>query len=388
MRKAKGLRHFKLNIQQFGGTIDTTKQLISTDITSQLTIINPGFSPVVSYLLRRGKKTKINSIMSAWITNRIRPVEAKLTKAINNSETAIEVDKKDFLVKDSLLEIGDEILYISEIDSDNPLKATVVRGYGESTKAEHKKDDIINNLGIMMEEGGELKPSLVTKPEMVDNITGILYESYSITETMKHTALLGQGGYTAQEIESEKKKDELMNILEKGIISSIRFQDGLKRRHDGIKSLIKKHGITIDATAGELTKDTFDQIAEKIIEVGGENDLKAGKYFILAPFRQQNKIDNFNKDTIRTAQTEYVTGTKITEVITTGGVLKVFSANSLKPTELIVATLDDVELQFLYGIQEGLKGKTKLADEYFMSAEYTVKLEKLHQQVLVENLAK
>lgn len=389
MRKAKGLNYFKLDIQKFGKkVVDTTAQLISTDITPQLLIVNPGFSPVVSYLLKRGKKTKTSGILTGWVTNRIRPVESRLTKALTASETAIEVEKKDFLVEDSLLEINDEIMYIVSVDAANPLKATVTRGYGDSTASEHKKDDILNNLGIMMEEGGDLKPSLVTEPDLVDNITGILYESYTITETMKHTALLGQGDYTAREIESEKKKDELMNILEKGIISSVRFQKGLSRRNDGIKSLIKKHGITIDATSAILTKDLFDKIAEKIVEAGGENDLKAGKYFILAPFVQQNKIDNFNKDTIRTNQTETVTGTKITEVVTTGGVMKVFSANSLKPTEIIVGTLDDVEIPFLYGIQEGIAGKSKLADEYYFDAEYTVKVNKLHQQVLIENLAK
>lgn len=365
--------------------LNSTNQLISDDVSNELSIINPNFSPIVSYLLRAGKKTSTSSTTISWYSQMIRPQITKLTKDTGRTDS-IEVEHEDFLVKGSTVNIGDEVMMIESIDTTDKKKARVTRAYGGTSVEEHLTNAPVKNLGIFMEEGGVLKKSITTKPINLKNTTGIIYEEYNITETMKHLAVQGQGGYSAQELESVKKKEDMMNIMENKVISSIGFEDGEVRNNDGIKSLIKKYGLTMDAGGKELTKDLFDQIAEEIISVGGSHALSAGKYFIVAPYRQVNKIDNFNKETIRTSQSERITGTKITQVMTSGGILNVFHANSLASTELLIVMLDDIELPFIYGIKEEVGAKTSLADTYFMHGEFTVKLNNAYQQVLVTNL--
>lgn len=390
MRKTKEmrLRKFKLNIQKFAEIkgLNTGNQLISEDVSNELSIINPNFSPIVSYLLKSGKRRKATGTTISWYSQKIRPQITKLTKALAVGDTTIEIELDDFLVKDSTLNINDEVLMITEVTAGNTKQATVTRAYGGTTAEAHAIKDTVKNLGIFMEEGGVLKKSITTTPINMKNTTGIIYEEYNITETMKHLAVQGQGGYSAQELESVKKKEDLMNIMENKVLTSIGFEDGLKRNNSGMKALIKKYGLVVDAGGAELTKAIFDQIAEQIIAVGGSSALSAGKYFIVAPYKQVNKIDNFNKETLRTSQEEKVTGSKITQVVTSGGVLNVFHANSLAPNELLVTILDDVELPFVYGIKEESAGKTSLGDTYFFHGEFSVQLNNVYQQVLVKNL--
>lgn len=379
-----------MGIQVFagGGTakrIETTNQIISNDISDELNLINASVSPVVSHILRGGRKTSTNSTTIEWIDTYIRKTDTFLNTDITGADTTLTVDHEEVLVKDSLLSIEDEIVYVKAVSG---ATATVERGYGGTTAEAHTKGVEIKNMGIFMEEGGELKPSTVKLPTNIENKTGIIYEQFEVTETAKHTYIQGQSGLSAYQIESMKKKEEIMSIMENKILNSVRFVDGLKRNNDGVRSLIKKHGIFADAEGVELTKAFFDKAAKQIIDAGGGNDLAAGKYFVIAPYDQVNRIDNFNKETIRTSQDERVTGTKITQIITTGGTLNVFHANSLNADEMGIMNLEELEIKELYPFKEELGAKTSLSENYFIHGEFSVKLGKCPCQMWVKNLKK
>lgn len=383
------IKNIGLNIQVFAGKggivdqINTTNQLISADISDELSLINPAVSPIVSHILRGGRKRTINSTVIEWTDTYIRKTDSTLKEQIDNSVTSLKLEDKEVMVKDSVLAIDDELILITNVSGDT---ATVTRGFGETTKAEHKQGAEVKSIGIFMEEGGELKSSTVRLPITVSNRTGIVYEEFEVTETAKHTYIQGQSGLSAYQMESMKKKEELMAIIENKLLNAVTFSTGKQRNNDGVKSLIKKHGIVVDAGGVDLTKDFLDKIIKKIIDAGGQGDLQAGKYFICVPYNQQNKIDNFNKDTIRTTQAETVTGVKITQIVTTGGVLNVFPASSLASTEALIINLDELEIDELYPIKEEIGAKTKLADKYFMHGEWTVKLTKCPLQMLIRNL--
>ncbi|WP_373077267.1 DUF5309 family protein [Fusobacterium varium] len=379
-----------MGIQVFagGGTtgqINTTNQLISNDISDELNLINASVSPVVSHILRGGRKTPTTSTTIEWIDTYIRKTDTFLAADITDAETSLTVTHGEVLVKDSLLSVGDEVVYVTAVSGDT---ATITRGYGGTTAEAHTKGVEIKNMGIFMEEGGELKPSTVKLPTNIENKTGIIYEQFEVTETAKHTYIQGQSGLSAYQIESMKKKEEIMSIMENKILNSVKFTDGLKRNNDGVKALIKKHGIMVDAEGTELTKAFFDKVVKQIIDAGGGNDLAAGKYFVIAPYDQVNRIDNFNKETIRTSQDERVTGTKITQIVTTGGTLNVFHANSLNANEMGIMNLEELEMKELYPFKEELGAKTSLSEKYFIHGEFTVKLGKCPCQMWVKNLKK
>lgn len=385
----KRLLDNKLNIQVFaGGTIidqiNSTNQIISKDISDELVLINSAVSPIMSHILKGGRKSPTNSTTIEWIDNYIRKTDTTLKTALEDtSGTSVQVVDKEVLLKDAVLSIDDELMLIQSVSEDT---ATVQRGYGGTSASTHTVGAEIKSIGIFMEEGGELKPSTVKTPVSIENKTGIVYEEFEVTETAKHTYIQGQSGMSAYQIESMKKKEELMGIMENKILNSVMFSSGKSRNNDGVKSLIKKHGIVVDAEQTELTKDFIDKVAEQIIKAGGGADLLAGKYFIVAPYKQANKIDNFNKDTVRTSQSETITGMRITQVVTTGGILNVFHANSLSANEMLIMNLDELEIKELYPIKEELAAKTSLSDKYFLHGEWTVKLNKCPCQMWVKNL--
>lgn len=377
-----------MGIQVFagGGTADqinTPNQIISNDISDELNLINASVSPIVSHILRGGRKTPTNSTTIEWIDSYIRKTDTLLNVNITDTDTTLTVDHAEVLVKDSILSIEDEIVYVESVSG---ATATIKRAYGGTTAEAHTKGVEIKNMGIFMEEGGELKPSTVKLPMNIENKTGIIYEQFEVTESAKHTYITGQSGMTAYQVESMKKKEEIMSILENKILNSVKFVAGTSRNNDGVKSLIKKHGLVRDAQGVELTKAFFDDVVKDIIDAGGGNDLAAGKYFVVAPYGQVNRIDNFNKETIRTSQDERVTGTKITQIVTTGGTLGVFHANSLNGDELGILNLEELKIRELYPLKEEMGAKTKLADNYFIHGELTVELGKVPCQMWVKNL--
>lgn len=377
-----------MGIQVFagGGTtnqINTTNQLISADISDELNLINASVSPIVSHILRGGRKTPTTSTTIEWIDSYIRKTDTVLSANIGDSDTTLTVAHEEVLVKDSLLAIEEEVVYVTAVSG---ATATVTRGYGSTTKVAHNKGVEIKNMGIFMEEGGELKPSTVKLPVNIENKTGIIYEQFEVTESAKHTYIQGQNGLSAYQMESMKKKEELLSIIENKILNSVKFVSGMSRNNDGVKALIRQHGIVVDAEGAELTKAFIDKVVKQIIDAGGGNDLAAGKYFIVAAYDQVNRIDNFNKDTIRTSQDEKVTGTKITQIVTTGGTLNVFHANSLNRDEALIMNLEELEMKELYPLKEEIGAKTKLADNYFIHGEFSVKLGKCPCQMWVKNL--
>ena len=253
------MKHYKtllgvngLNIQLFAGEkidskIRSTTQSISNDISDELTLINPNTSQIISHILRGGRIGTASSTNIEWVDTYERKTNSTLKVALNAGATEIQVFDADVLVKDALLSIEDEIVKITKVKTDN--KADVTRGYAgtTSTAGTIAANTIIQSLGIEMEEGGELKPSTVRLSKHITNNTGIIYDTYDVTETMKHIHPQGQGGLSAREIESQKKKDELLGTMENRLLNGIKYINGDIRHSAGIKSLIKEHGIVLDA---------------------------------------------------------------------------------------------------------------------------------------------
>lgn len=386
------MKKFKFMIQLFGQKTDnqlnSTNQFISNDITDELTLVNPNVSPIVSHILRGGRVDKTDSTTIEWVDHYERKTTSTLKKQLATGDTEIQVIDEDILVKDALLSIGDEVVKITNVKTDN--KADVTRGYAGTTKnaGTFAVGTAILSLGIEMEEGGELKDSRVKLPVRITNNTGIIYESYEITETAKHLNPMGQGGLSVRELESQKKKDELMGIMENKLLNGVKFVSGKQRISGGIKYLIKQHGIVFDAQNKPITVDLINEIVKVIVDKGnpGAADLKAGKYNICAPWAIQTKINGLNKETIRTDIKEKVTGTIISQVISNAGPLDVLPAPSLLPNEFLIMNLSEVRIKQLYPIKEEVGAKTSLADNYFMHGEYAHQITKLPFQVWVINV--
>ena len=360
------MKHYKtllgmagLNIQLFAGEkidkqLNSTNQAISNDILEELQLVDPNVSPIISHILRGGRVDKATSTTIEWIDHYERKVTSSLKVALNAGTTEIQVVDEDILVQDALLSIGDEIVKVIKVKTDN--KADVTRGYAgtTSTAGNIAANTIVQSLGIEMEEGGELKKSSVRLPVHITNNTGIIYEEYEVTETAKHLNPHGQNGLSVRELESQKKKD----------------------------------GMVLDAGNQPFSVDLLTTAVKAIVNKGnpGAADLKAGKYFICVPWDIAIQINKLNKDIVRADVKEKVTGTVITEIVTNAGVVSVFPAPSLADNEFLLINLNEVSLKQLYPIKEEVGAKTNLADNYFLHGEYAHQITKLPFQVHVKNV--
>ena len=382
-----------LNIQLFAGEkidkqLNSTNQAISNDILDELQLVNPNNSPIVSHILRGGRISETTSTTIEWIDHYERKVTSSLKVALSAGATEIQVVDEDILVQDALLSIGDEIVKVIKVKTDN--KADVTRGYAgtTSTAGNIAANTIVQSLGIEMEEGGELKKSSVRLPVHITNNTGIIYEEYEVTETAKHLNPHGQGGLSVRELESQKKKDEMLGIMENKLLNGVKFTNGKLRMSGGVKALIKEHGIVIDANNQPFTLDLLDNIVKEIVDKGnpGSADLKANKYSLCVPYMILRTINKLNKDSVRTGITEKITGTTIEEIVTTSGTVSVFPATSLAPNEFLLINLNEISLRQLYSIKEEEGAKTALADKYFLHGEYAHQIKNLPFQVHVKNV--
>ena len=368
--------------------LNSTNQAISNDILDELQLVNPNNSPIISHILRGGRVDKTTSTTIEWIDHYERKVTSSLKVALNAGATEIQVLDEDILVQDALLSIGDEIVKVIKVKTDN--KADVTRGYAgtTSTAGNIAANTIVQSLGIEMEEGGELKKSSVRLPVHITNNTGIIYEEYEVTETAKHLNPHGQGGLSVRELESQKKKDEMLGIMENKLLNGVKFTNGKLRMSGGVKALIKEHGIVIDANNQPFTLDLLDNIVKEIVDKGnpGSADLKANKYSLCVPYMILRTINKLNKDSVRTGITEKITGTTIEEIVTTSGTVSVFPATSLAPNEFLLINLNEVSLRQLYPIKEEVGAKTALADNYFLHGEYAHQIKNLPFQVHVKNV--
>lgn len=382
-----------LNIQLFADPkidkqLNSTNQAISNDILDELQLVNPNNSPIISHILRGGRVDKTTSTNIEWIDHYERKVTSSLKVALNAGVTEIQVVDEDILVQDALLSIGDEIVKVIKIKTDN--KADVTRGYAgtTSTTGNIAANTIVQSLGIEMEEGGELKKSSVRLPIHITNNTGIIYEEYEVTETAKHLNPHGQSGLSVRELESQKKKDEMLGIMENKLLNGVKYVNGKLRISGGIKSLIKEYGIVLDAGNQPFSVDLLTTAVKAIVNKGnpGAADLKAGKYFVCVPWDIAIQINKLNKDIVRADVKEKVTGTVITEIVTNAGVVSVFPAPSLAANEFLLINLNEVSLKQLYPIKEEVGAKTNLADNYFLHGEYAHQITKLPFQVHVKNV--
>lgn len=382
-----------LNIQLFAGEkidkqLNSTNQAISNDILDELQLVNPNNSPIVSHVLRGGRVSETTSTTIEWIDHYERKTTSSLKAALNAGATEIQVVDEDILVQDALLSIGDEIVKITKVKTDN--KADVTRGYAgtTSTAGNIAVNTIVQSLGIEMEEGGELKKSSVRLPVHITNNTGIIYEEYEVTETAKHLNPHGQSGLSVREVESQKKKDEMLGIMENKLLNGVKYVNGKIRMSGGIKSLIKEHGIVLDANNQSFTLDLLDNAVKAIVDKGnpGSANLKANKYFLCVPYLILRTINKLNKDNVRSNITDKVTGTTIEQIVTTSGTVSVFPATSLAPNEFLLINLNDIILRQLYSIKEEVGAKTALADNYFLHGEYAHQIKNLPFQVHVKNV--
>lgn len=368
--------------------LNSTNQVISNDILDELQLVNPNSSPIVSHILRGGRTSETTSTTIEWIDHYERKTTSSLKVALNAGVTEIQVVDEDILVQDALLSIGDEIVKITKVKTDN--KADVTRGYAgtTSTAGNIAANTIVQSLGIEIEEGGELKKSSVRLPVRITNNTGIIYEEYEVTETAKHVNPHGQSGLSVRELESQKKKDEMLGIMENKLLNGVKYINGKLRMSGGIKSLIKEHGIVLDANNQPFTLDLLDNAVKAIVDKGnpGSANLRTNKYFLCVPYLILRTINKLNQDNVRSNITDKVTGTTIEQIVTTSGTVSVFPATSLAANEFLLINLNDVSLRQLYSIKEEAGAKTALADKYFLHGEYAHQIKNLPFQVHVKNV--
>ena len=370
---------------------NTANQKLRSEITSDLLLVNANVSPIMSYIYRRGQNKKVTSTSFEWVNHSTRKMISRLGKAFGSGETSLELEDGSMLVKDAILTIGTEVVKVTSCDAEAGT-ATVTRGYMGTSKADHLIGARVQSLGIEMEEGGELKKSSTTVATSVDNYTGIVYEEFEVTDSAAAVRPEGQGSVSTVALEAEKKKDELMGILENKTLNGIRYksQDGKTRMSGGIKFLINEGGIVIDMGGRPLTEKAINDAAQKITEAGtvGAANFAAGKYKLCAPYYIVREVNDFNKNALRTGIEDKTVGIITEEVVTAFGAAKVFPAPSLADDEVLLTNLDDAIIRELIPLRQEKGARKAVSTTYFFSGEQGLEMRNLPFQVHIKNIGK
>jgi len=366
------------------GIIKSKNQIIREDIKDTLALLDPTFSPITSYLLNSGGVLPVAGPNYSWVDHKVRRVKTNLSAALTAGTTTMTVVSNEPFVVGGTARIDDELVQVTAVSGTT---ITITRGYRGTTDSAHAALTPIISFGIEMKEGGNFKDSQSTLADKTLNNTGFIYESFKVTDTAQASHITGQSGMSAYALESMKKKTELMGFLENKLLNSIQYDSGDERETAGAKQLIAQKGIPIDAGGANLTKQYIDDIVKLLVDAGAGNALGSGRYTIVAPYVQKNKIDNYNLNTLRTGIQEKITGLTITQLVTTGGLLNVMYANSLNPNEILIMDLEQLKFRQLIPIKEEMVGRTGNYTQYVFNGEMGVMLTNLAVQTHIYNLS-
>lgn len=366
--------------------INSNNQLILNDISDTLELIDSNISPIASYLYRNNQREGTTSTVFEWVENYTRKLRTVLVTALAATGTTATLDIKDksAVVVNTMVCIGNEVMKVTDITGG---VITVSRAYADTTLAAHVAGANVEILGIDIEEGGEFLKSSTLGAETITNRVGITYEEFEITDTAMATYITGQNGASAYEVESMKKKIELMTIIENRLINSKGYVSGKNRATKGIKHLVGENGLVHNGMSAAFDRNMLDVCIEKILDSGGKTELQQNKFALVVPYAQKIKIDKWDDSLIRKGITETVTGATITQVVSSVGILNVFYANSLKNDELLMVNLDNLTIKELYPIREVIAGKNKMANTFALYGEWGLQFRGLPYQMWIQDIA-
>lgn len=304
-------------------------------VTDEVLLLDPHQTPLLSLL---GFSDPIANVEHAWFEDEMFSDASTVAGAKLDSDTSITVaDAEPFRIG-QVIQIGEELLLVSAVDV--PSKTlTVSRGYANTAPAavaDGAKISVQFNEG---HEGIDARGGRSKKRARKSNITQIFDETVEVTGTA--VAVAQHGIDDLYEYEKQKKQKELALQLEKALIGGIKYEDGVIRQMDGIRSVIKTN--VANAGNAALSYEMINDQLQKIYEAGGMET--GASHVVLVGAKQKRKISGFDASKVQLAREDQKRGTIVDVIVSDFGEVPVALNNNLAPDELLIIDLERIKIR-------------------------------------------
>ncbi|MDR9852899.1 DUF5309 family protein [Paenibacillus sp. VCA1] len=338
-------------------------------VTDQLLLLNPYQTPLISML---GFSNPVTQVEHIWFEDSMFADESKVTTAAAADVTELVVADTEPFRPNQVVKVGEELILVTGVDV-TAKKLAVMRGYAGTTAA-----DIAANAEIVVQfvegaEGADARQGRFKPRVRKSNITQIFDETVEISGTA--AAVANYGIDDLYEYEKAKKLLELALQTEKAFIGGVRYENGVVRQMDGIRSMIKTN--VTDLKGADLTLDVLNDSLQAIYNKGGF--ATGGNYEIIVPAKQKRVIGKFSENIVRIPNGDEKRGTVVSRLVTDFGEFDVSINDNLSADEALILDKNRTMIRALKGRDFGHEYLGKKGDYYQgqIVGEYTLEL---HQE--------
>ncbi len=287
-----------------GGT--TPANLHIRDVPDFIPTIGRQDEPMMSLIKRGGTHDKVEF---EWGQGDFAPSRDQLAEALDDNETAVDVDNGAYFQKWDLFKVDQEVMLVTAI-STNTL--TVVRGWGSTAGASHLDNAVIRILGPATPEGGISDESPIAQGETFINYSQIMEYTFEMTHRARVTPTYEFR--TDDRFRAELKKKMIEARRDLGRIAL----HGVKNLGDGVGGAAATNPSTtggllefttrtaIDMNGDPLTLTDFLDTAQTVYGIVGVQDMgktvmgSAGNKRVWnSLFPQEAKRYSKNDDTLK-----------------------------------------------------------------------------------------
>lgn len=338
-------------------------------VTDQILLLNAYQTPFLAMI---GFSKPVSQVEHIWFEDSMFADESKVTTAATNAIAEIIVADVEPFRANQVVKVGDELLLVTGVDT-AAKKLAVMRGYAGTTAAAIAANATIEVQFVEGAEGADARQGRSKPRVRKSNITQIFDETVDISGTA--AAVANYGIDDLYEYEKAKKLLELALQTEKAFIGGVRYENGIVRQMNGVRSLIKTN--VKDLVGEALTLEVINDSLQAIYTKGGFKT--GGNYEIIVPAKQKRVIGKFGEALVSIPNGDGNRGTVVNRLITDFGEFNVSINDNLNADETLILDKNRISIHSLNGRDFGHEYLGKKGDSYQgqIVGEYTMEF---HQE--------
>lgn len=303
-------------------------------VVDEILLLNPHQTPLLNAL---GFAAPVSQVEHVWFEDEMYADETTTTASALVGATDVVVASVEPFRVGSVIKIGEELLYVSAINSGTKT-LTVTRGYASTTAAaigNGAKVEFVFNEGS---EGADARGARYKARVRKSNLTQIFDDSIEISGTAQ--AVTQYGINDLYEYEKQKKQLELALQLEKALINGVSYESGQVRQMKGIRQWITTN---VTSVGGALTIGAINTLAQSIYDAGGF--ATGGDYKIMVAAKQKIALSGTDANKIQLTRSENTRGQVVDMIVTDFGEFEIVLNQNLAADELILTDVNRMAIK-------------------------------------------
>lgn len=310
---------------------------LKENISDELLLLNPYQIPVLNLV---GFGPAVTNTQYGWVEDKLQAMKSQANGEKTNSDTTITVDDGSIFRPDQVIRIGDELLLVTAVSSND---ITVTRAFGGTTAATIADNAIIEIMFNLKDEGTDARDGQYKPRVNLFNYTQIFDDTIKVSGTAQ--AVSEYGVTDLYLYEKMKVQDRLALELENAIVNGIKFQSGDKRMMGGIRQFIKTN-IT-NAASAEISFKLIDDAMLSIVKAGGMKD--ATRHVLMVSPTQLQKLTLLDDSKVRITQQDSQIGRTVNVFVTPHGRLEIIENINFKEDEVAILDANRIKVRPLTG---------------------------------------